>query len=124
VPRARIWRLGVTSLATPFAVNEWRRDGNRKMEGPREAYQKALRDPLIVRSAGAALDRAGQLLQVADKTWAEERDVAEVRAPRLRGSEANRNSSHHRATEGCGERYTAPVVALSVASFGGSARYT
>jgi ABC-type branched-subunit amino acid transport system ATPase component len=63
----------LAALATGCAAVQ-----NPTLEGIREAYQKALRDPLIVRNAGAALDRAGQLLQVADEIWAEERDVAEV----------------------------------------------
>ena len=51
---------------------------NPTLEGAREAYEKALRDPLIARNAGAALGRAGQTLQTADKIWAEEHDAAEV----------------------------------------------
>jgi ABC-type branched-subunit amino acid transport system ATPase component len=56
----------LAALATGCAAVQ-----NPTLEGIRE-------DPLIVRNAGAALDRAGQLLQVADEIWAEERDVAEV----------------------------------------------
>ena len=51
---------------------------NPALEGAREAYQKARRDPLIVRNAGATLDKAGQTLQAADRVWTDERDVAEV----------------------------------------------
>lgn len=51
---------------------------NPALEAAREAYQRARRDPLIVRNAGATLDKAGQTLQTADRVWTEERDVAEV----------------------------------------------
>ncbi|HVO95017.1 MAG TPA: DUF4398 domain-containing protein [Terriglobales bacterium] len=48
------------------------------LENARDAYQKARQDPLIVRNAGAALDRAGQTLEAADQLWIKEQDVAEV----------------------------------------------
>jgi hypothetical protein len=51
---------------------------NPALEAARESYQKARRDPLIARNAGAALDRAGQTLQTADRIWTDEGDVAEV----------------------------------------------
>ena len=51
---------------------------NPALEAARESYQKARQDPLIVRNAGAALDRAAQTLQTADRIWTEEGDVAEV----------------------------------------------
>ena len=51
---------------------------NPALEAARESYQKARRDPMIVRNAGAALDRAAQTLQTADRIWTEEGDVAEV----------------------------------------------
>jgi ABC-type branched-subunit amino acid transport system ATPase component len=51
---------------------------NPALEAARESYQKARRDPLIARNAGAALDRAEQTLQTADRIWTEEGDVAEV----------------------------------------------
>lgn len=63
----------VTSLVIGCAAVQ-----NPTLEGAREAYQKALRDPLIARNAGAALGRAGQTLEAADKVWAEEHDAAEV----------------------------------------------
>jgi Domain of unknown function (DUF4398) len=51
---------------------------NPVLEAARESYHRARRDPLIVRNAGAVLDRAGQILQTADRIWTEERDVVEV----------------------------------------------
>jgi len=51
---------------------------NPALEAARESYQKARRDPLIVRNAGATLDKAAQTLQTADRIWTEEGDVAEV----------------------------------------------
>lgn len=51
---------------------------NPALEQAHEAYQKARQDPLIVRNAGAALDKAGRTLEAADRLWTEERDVVEV----------------------------------------------
>jgi len=51
---------------------------NPALEQAHEAYRKARQDPLIVRNAGAALDRAGRTLEAADRLWAEERDIVEV----------------------------------------------
>jgi hypothetical protein len=51
---------------------------NPELEAARESYQRARRDPLIVRNAGAVLDRAEQVLHAADRIWTEERNVAEV----------------------------------------------
>lgn len=51
---------------------------NPALENARDAYQKARQDPLIVRNAGAALDRAGQTLESADQLWIKQREVDEV----------------------------------------------
>lgn len=51
---------------------------NPALERAHEAYQQARQDPLIVKKAGAALERAEQALRAADRLWAEEHDVAEV----------------------------------------------
>ena len=51
---------------------------NPALEHTRDLYRQARQDPLIVRYAGAALDRAGQTLDVADQLWTEEKDVIEV----------------------------------------------
>jgi OOP family OmpA-OmpF porin len=51
---------------------------NPSLERARDAYQKARQDPLIVRNAGAALDRAQSTLETAEQLWAKERDVNEV----------------------------------------------
>ncbi|HEX2928483.1 MAG TPA: DUF4398 domain-containing protein [Candidatus Binatia bacterium] len=51
---------------------------NPALESARDAYQTARQDPVIVRHAAAALDRAGQTLQEADRLWAKENDVIEV----------------------------------------------
>ena len=42
---------------------------NPALESARDAYQKARQDPMIVRHAAVALDRAGQSLQEADRLW-------------------------------------------------------
>ena len=42
---------------------------NPALENARDAYQKARQDPMIVRHAAVALDRAGQSLQEADRLW-------------------------------------------------------
>src|SRR4030095_15004584 len=51
---------------------------NPALEHTRDLYQKARQDPLIVRYAGWALDRAGHTVGVADPLWTEEKDVIEV----------------------------------------------
>ena len=51
---------------------------NPSLERARDAYQKARQDPLIVRNAGAALDRAQLTLESAEQLWDKERDVNEV----------------------------------------------
>ena len=42
------------------------------------AYQSARQDPVIVRNAGAALDKAAAVLQKADQRWAKDKDVVEA----------------------------------------------
>lgn len=51
---------------------------NPALESARESYQKARQDPIIVRHAAVALDRAGQALQEADRLWTKEQDATEV----------------------------------------------
>jgi len=51
---------------------------NPALEHARDVYQKARQDPLIVRHAPAALQRAGQVLEDADRLWTDEKDVIEV----------------------------------------------
>jgi OmpA-OmpF porin, OOP family len=51
---------------------------NPALERARDSYQKARQDPAIVRNAGAALDRAGQKLEAAERLWTKEHDVVEV----------------------------------------------
>ena len=51
---------------------------NPSLENARDAYQKARQDPLIVRNAGAALDRAQSDPGNAEQIWTKERDVDEV----------------------------------------------
>ena len=48
------------------------------LENARDLYQKARQDPVVVRHAATALDRAGQTLEEADRLWAKEKDVTEV----------------------------------------------
>jgi OmpA-OmpF porin, OOP family len=51
---------------------------NPALDRARDAYQKARQDPVIVRNAGAALDRAQSTLESAEQIWANERDIDEV----------------------------------------------
>ena len=51
---------------------------NPALEHARDLYQKARQDPMIIRHAAAALDRAGQALEDADRLWTNEKDVIEV----------------------------------------------
>jgi len=51
---------------------------NPALESARDSYQKARQDPVIVRHAAVALDRAGQALQEADRLWTKEQDATEV----------------------------------------------
>jgi hypothetical protein len=51
---------------------------NPALESARDAYQNARQDPVIVRHASAALERAAQVLHEADRIWTEDNDVAEV----------------------------------------------
>jgi OmpA-OmpF porin, OOP family len=51
---------------------------NPALDRARDVYDKARRDPAIVRNAGVALDKAGQALETAERLWEKEQDVAEV----------------------------------------------
>ncbi|MGH7782995.1 MAG: DUF4398 domain-containing protein [Candidatus Binatia bacterium] len=51
---------------------------NPALESARDAYQKARQDAVIVRHAGAALDRAALALEEADRRWTKDKDVTEV----------------------------------------------
>jgi len=51
---------------------------NPALESARDVYQTARQDPTVVRYAAAALDRAEQTLQQADRLWTKENDVFEV----------------------------------------------
>jgi Domain of unknown function (DUF4398) len=51
---------------------------NPALEYAREAYQKARQDPVIVRHAAVALDRAERTLEEADRLWTKEQDILEV----------------------------------------------
>jgi len=51
---------------------------NPALESARDSYQKARQDPVIVRHAAVALDRAEQTLQEADRLWSKDNDVVEV----------------------------------------------
>ena len=70
--------LAATLLLTAALAGGCAAVRNPALESAREAYQKARQDPLIVRLAAAALDRAGQVLQEADRLWVDENDAAEV----------------------------------------------
>jgi Domain of unknown function (DUF4398) len=52
--------------------------GNPALERARDSYQKARQDPMIARHAGAALEKAGQTLEAADRLWTKDHDVVEV----------------------------------------------
>jgi len=51
---------------------------NPALENARDLYQKAAQDPVVVRHAATALDRAGRTLKEADRLWENENDVLEV----------------------------------------------
>jgi len=51
---------------------------NPALEHARDVYQKAHEDPMVTRHAAAALARAGQTLEDADRLWTDEKDVIEV----------------------------------------------
>jgi hypothetical protein len=51
---------------------------NPALESARELYQRARQDPLLVRYASAALDRAGQTIDEADRRWTDDKDVNET----------------------------------------------
>lgn len=72
--RAAATRLAFfTALATGCAAVR-----NPALESARDAYQKARQDPFVTRRASVALDRAGQVLQEAERIWTQESDVVEV----------------------------------------------
>ena len=72
------WRMCAALFLLAWAAIGCAAVRNPALENARDAYQKARQDPLIVRNAGAALDRAGQTLEAADQLWIKERDVDEV----------------------------------------------
>jgi OOP family OmpA-OmpF porin len=51
---------------------------NPALESARELYQRARQDSMLVRYASAALDRAGQTIEEADRRWMDDRDVNET----------------------------------------------
>lgn len=51
---------------------------NPALENARDLYRNARQDPVIVRYAATALDRAGRTLEEADRLWKDENDVLEV----------------------------------------------
>src|SRR3954468_24519067 len=51
---------------------------NPALENARDAYLRARRDPVIVRNAGVALDRAAVTLEEADRRWKQDKDIDEV----------------------------------------------
>ena len=51
---------------------------NPALESARELYQRARQDSMLVRYASAALDRAGQTIDEADRRWMDDRDVNET----------------------------------------------
>ena len=51
---------------------------NPALESARELYQRARQDPMLVRYASAALDRAGQTINEADRRWTDDKDVNET----------------------------------------------
>jgi hypothetical protein len=51
---------------------------NPALESARELYQRARQDPMLVRYASAALDRAGQTIDEADRRWTDDKDVNET----------------------------------------------
>jgi OmpA-OmpF porin, OOP family len=72
------WRMGVAFLLITSGAIGCVPVRNPALENARDAYQKARQDPLVVRNAGAALDRAGQTIETADQVWIKEQDVDEV----------------------------------------------
>ena len=72
------WRIGAAFLLLACTATGCAAVRNPALENARDAYQKARQDPLTVRNARAALDRAGQTLETADQIWIKERDVDEV----------------------------------------------
>ena len=51
---------------------------NPALERARESYQKARQDPEVAGRAAVALDKAGQILGLAERLWNTEKDVTEV----------------------------------------------
>jgi hypothetical protein len=51
---------------------------NPALENARADYHKAQQDPVIVRHAAAALERAARALEEADQRWTKDEDVIEV----------------------------------------------
>jgi len=72
-PQARIALLLLAALAISCGTVR-----NPALEHARDVYQKARQDPMIGRHAAAALARAGQTLEDADRLWTDEKDGIEV----------------------------------------------
>jgi uncharacterized protein DUF4398 len=72
-PQTRIALLLLAALAIGCGTVR-----NPALEHARDLYQKARQDPMVVRHAATALDRAGQVLEDADRLWMDEKDVIEV----------------------------------------------
>ncbi|HEX9274381.1 MAG TPA: DUF4398 domain-containing protein [Candidatus Binatia bacterium] len=69
--RATLWLLAVISVGCGVVRNP-------ALERARDAYQQARQDTEVVRHAAAALDKARQALEQAERVWTTEKDVIEV----------------------------------------------
>ena len=74
----RDWRFRASLLFLIVLSTACAAVRNPALERARDSYQRARQDPMIARHAGAALDKAGQTLEAADRLWKQEQDVAEV----------------------------------------------
>ncbi len=78
VVRPRFWKIGTpVLLLAVFAV------GCVAVQNPalvraHKAYENARQDPVIVRNAGAALERAAAVLEKADRSWTKDKDAIET----------------------------------------------
>jgi hypothetical protein len=71
------WKTAALSLLVALA-NGCGAVRNPALENARADYHKAQQDPVIVRHAAAALERAARALEEADQRWTKDADVIEV----------------------------------------------
>ncbi len=72
------WKAGAPVLVLAILATACGTVRNPALVKAHLAYENARQDPVIVRNAGAALEKAAAALEKADRSWAKDKNVAEA----------------------------------------------